>query len=339
MTPDLRNLLNMFGSTDQGYSSGQRYAQSIAGGENIPGMIAPGVSYSMENPEGFTQSPFYNAGPVPVMPSAPTQGTPSAPNEGFVQMPSAPQGVAMPTPINFTPLVTSQESLVNLANAFTPVENVVVDNIPNVVVDNLPSVGSSPIDFSFNPFIENVIPSVIQDEPFRPQPINVNPQPVDMPVDPMPSFFVPEVPSVSLQDLPITPVGMPENVLQEIMQEQDAKQELQNIIDQKEILQEIPAADGIRNEYQMAINDFINESPTNMEVYKDELPVGSAINLGIPSLFENLVAPAVIPGLGLVKEASQSFNNNDFTPPPSPTPSLSTPSSGIDYSKIYEFGR
>jgi len=143
------------------------------------------------------------------MPSAPTQGTPSAPNEGFVQMPSAPQGVAMPTPINFTPLVTSQESLVNLANAFTPVENVVVDNIPNVVVDNLPSVGSSLIDFSFNPFEENVIPSVIQDEPFRPQPINVIPQPVDMPVDPMPSFFVPEVPSVSLQDLPITPVGMP----------------------------------------------------------------------------------------------------------------------------------
>ena len=339
MTPNLRDLMNMIGSTDQGYSSGQRYAQSIAGGENIPGMIAPGVSYSMENPEGFTQSPFYNAGPVPVMPSAPTQGIPVAPNEGFVQMPSAPQGVAMPTPINFTPLVNSQESLVNLANAFTPVENVVVDNIPNVVVDNLPSVGSSLIDFSFNPFEENVIPSVIQDEPFRPQPINVNPQPVDMPVDPMPSFFVPEVPSISLQDLPITPVGMPAEVFEDRMQDVNDYEELQDIVRNKDFLTTLPAEDGVRNQYQVELDNYINESENKKETYLETFPVGGAINLGIPSLFENVIAPAVIPGLGFVQEALQPSNNNDFTPPPSPTPSLSTPSSGIDYSKIYEFGR
>ena len=62
MTPNLiqtYDLMNMLGqSTDQGYSSGQQYAQSIAGGENVPGMIAPGVSYSMERPEGYTQSPI-----------------------------------------------------------------------------------------------------------------------------------------------------------------------------------------------------------------------------------------------------------------------------------------
>ena len=139
--------------------------------------------------------------------------------------------------------------------------------------------------------------------------------------------------------MPTSPVGMPEPVLQEIMQEQDAQQELQNIIDQKEVLQEIPAEDGIRNEYQMAINDFINESPINKEVYKAELPVGSAINLGVPSLFENVIVPAAVPGLGFVQEASQSFNNNNNFSAPSPSPSFNVPSPGIGYSNIYKFGR
>jgi len=242
LNPDLRDIMNMIGSTDQGYSSGQQYAQSIAGGENIPGMIAPGVSYSMESPQGYTQAElneanrFYNAGPVPVMPSAPTQGTPSAPNEGFVQMPSAPQGVAMPE--RYTPMITNAESLKNLSDLFnanmpsgTQVsfdpfidgEPMAIDDLmPSVssspidfsfnpfeeiapvvepMVEDLPSAGSSPIDFSFNPFIDNL--------PYAPVEIDPIPEPVDVPVNPMPSYFVPETPVVSLQDLPTTPVGMP----------------------------------------------------------------------------------------------------------------------------------
>ena len=273
MTPDLQALMNMIGSTDQGYSSGQQYAQSIAGGQNVPGMIAPGVSYSAARPEGYTQADlqYYNPGPAPVMPSAPTQGTPFSPNEGFVQMPSAPQGVAMPTkfgalampikvpgmedfdgegmspiPLDLTkfnpfglgikpeqvsaterysPIIKDQESLKNLTdlfNANTPI---------TPVIEDLPSVGSSPIDFSFNPFVDiNVPESVIPtpepsyiappfDTPFRPDPIQFESEPFldlkpyqpvttiedyDIPVD-----VIPELPVVSLQDLPTTPVGMP----------------------------------------------------------------------------------------------------------------------------------
>ena len=162
LNPDLRDLMNMLGSTDQGYSSGQQYAQSIAGGQNIPGMIAPGVSYSAARPEGYTQADlqYYNPGPALVMPSAPTQGTPSAPNEGFVQMPSAPQGVAMPE--RYTPMITNAESLKNLSdlfNASIPSGNQVsvdpfIDGEPMAIDDLIPSVSSSPIDFSFNPFEE-----------------------------------------------------------------------------------------------------------------------------------------------------------------------------------------
>lgn len=237
MNPNLQNLLYMLGGNtnqDMGYSSGQRYAQSIAGGENVPGMIAPGVSYSMERPEGYTQSPFYNAGPVPVMPSAPTQGNPLTIEN---QMPYAPPGVT--TPERYTPMITNAESLKNLSDLFnanmpsgTQVSfDPFIDGEPMAIDDLMPSVSSSPIDFSFNPFVdvnepESVMPTPAPtpvaapvDMPFRPDPIQFEPEPFfesipyqpvttiedyDIPVD-----VIPELPVVSLQDLPTGPVDMP----------------------------------------------------------------------------------------------------------------------------------
>ena len=179
MTPDLLNLMNLLGQNNQDstFSSGQRYAQSIAGGENVPGMIAPGISYSSARPDGYTQADLnrIDAGPVPVMPSAPTQGNPLTIEN---QMPYAPPGVT--TPERYTPMITNAESLKNLADLFNanlpggnqvsfdpfiPGEPMAVDDlIPTIintpppvvdpVVNNLPSTGSSQIDFSFNPFEE-----------------------------------------------------------------------------------------------------------------------------------------------------------------------------------------
>ena len=40
--------------TDPTYTSGLNYAQSIAGGQNVPNMIAPGMSYSAAMPQGYT---------------------------------------------------------------------------------------------------------------------------------------------------------------------------------------------------------------------------------------------------------------------------------------------
>ncbi len=42
-------------TTDPTFTSGLNYARSIAGGENVPDMIAPGVSYSAARPQGYTQ--------------------------------------------------------------------------------------------------------------------------------------------------------------------------------------------------------------------------------------------------------------------------------------------
>tara|TARA_R110002074_G_C12401931_1_gene654237 strand:- start:4 stop:1110 length:1107 start_codon:yes stop_codon:yes gene_type:complete len=79
-------------------ASGQQYAQQIAGGMPMSQVIAPGVSYSTEQPGGYTQADLNviaNLGIAPVMPSAPTKG-PSYTIED--QMPYAPPGVTQPTP-------------------------------------------------------------------------------------------------------------------------------------------------------------------------------------------------------------------------------------------------
>jgi hypothetical protein len=47
-------LLNQ--KSDPTYTSGLNYAQSIAGGENVPNMIAPGISYSAAMPQGYAQA-------------------------------------------------------------------------------------------------------------------------------------------------------------------------------------------------------------------------------------------------------------------------------------------
>ena len=47
------------------FSSGLNYAQSIAGGQNVPNMIAPGVSYSAEQPGGYTQADLNGTPPPP----------------------------------------------------------------------------------------------------------------------------------------------------------------------------------------------------------------------------------------------------------------------------------
>lgn len=271
MTPDLQALMNMIGSTDQGYSSGQRYAQSIAGGENVPGMIAPGVSYSMESPEGYTQSPFYNAGPVPVMPSAPTQGNPLTIEN---QMPYAPPGVT--TPERYTPMITNAESLKNLSDLFnanmpsgTQVSfDPFIDGEPMAIDDLMPSVSSSPIDFSFNPFVdvnepESVMPTPTPaptpvaapvDMPFRPDPIQFEPEPFfeSIPYQPVttiedyniPVDVIPELPVVSLQDLPTGPVDMPF-----IPNEPMPSVSMQDYNDQliKELLDPIPVSSPIQN--------------------------------------------------------------------------------------------
>ena len=81
MTPEmLAEMLGIGGQTtaqsaprpDTNYSSGFDYARSIAGGIPASQMIAPGVSYSPNQPSGYTQQDLNR----PVLPELPVQPLP-----------------------------------------------------------------------------------------------------------------------------------------------------------------------------------------------------------------------------------------------------------------------
>nr|BAR35842.1 hypothetical protein [uncultured Mediterranean phage uvMED] len=102
-TPDFSYGSYQMPYEDPTYRSGFEYARTIAGGMPFEDVVAPGMSFSPDQPMGYTQADLTKEriygdfdGTMPV---APTKGTPFAPNEGFVQMPSAPQGVSGPTRI------------------------------------------------------------------------------------------------------------------------------------------------------------------------------------------------------------------------------------------------
>ena len=102
-TPDFSYGSYKMPYEDPTYRSGFEYARTIAGGMPFEDVVAPGMSFSPDQPMGYTQADLRRKeiyGDFDgVMPVAPTKGTPFAPNEGFVQMPSAPQGVSGPTRI------------------------------------------------------------------------------------------------------------------------------------------------------------------------------------------------------------------------------------------------
>ena len=99
-TPDFSYGSYNIPATDPTYSSGYEYARTIAGGMPFEDVVAPGMSFSPEDPMGYTQADldlrnrFRGEGPAPVMPSAPTKGTPLSIED---QMPYAPVGVREPT--------------------------------------------------------------------------------------------------------------------------------------------------------------------------------------------------------------------------------------------------
>jgi hypothetical protein len=98
-TPDFSYGSYKMPYEDPTYRSGFEYARTIAGGMPFEDVVAPGMSFSPDQPMGYTQRDLTKEriyGDFDgVMPKAPTKGISYAPNEGFVQMPSAPQGVNM----------------------------------------------------------------------------------------------------------------------------------------------------------------------------------------------------------------------------------------------------
>jgi|14BtaG_2_1085337.scaffolds.fasta_scaffold22013_3 hypothetical protein len=119
----------------------------------------------------------------------------------------------------------------------------------------------------------------------------------------VPSIFsVPSLPAVTNQMSSNRQPGfsVSNDMLQEDMMKDIVKSQLQDLQQNKDILQNIDAGDGSgRNLYQTEIQDIITKSPLHQEAYLEEYPVGGAINIGVPNVMEG-IAKLTIPGLGML---------------------------------------
>jgi hypothetical protein len=108
--------------TDPTFSSGLNYARSIAGGENVPNMIAPGVSYSMDTPQGYTTE-----GPVPQNTGGNVYNPPMLPPPGIGigGMPSTPPNSGY-TSFNY-------DALQGLLDSF-PNQQISIDDLPDYIL-------------------------------------------------------------------------------------------------------------------------------------------------------------------------------------------------------------
>ena len=217
-------------ASDPTYTSGFNYARTIAGGMPMEQVIAPGVSYSPEMAGGYTQADldlqnrYVGEGPAPIMPKAPTKGTPFAPNEGFVQMPSAPQGVAQPTKfmpflqdLDFSNLpryedikdIRGPQDIIPSLFDFDVQEILKdVDTLKNIDTKALQDIDLSGIDISSiapvfpqAPVLQQPITPSIPQVPVMPE-VPVMPQ---VPTFKEPTPFVPEV-----QNIPMNFTGLPQ---------------------------------------------------------------------------------------------------------------------------------
>ena len=278
-------------TSDPTYSSGLNYAQSIAGGQNVPNMIAPGVSYSAEQPGGYTQADLNGTPPPP----APVYTQP----DDFSFLGTGIGGVTIPG--------GRRDKMPPLRNIFGNNSDVTGYQAPTEQPVQVP-----PQEFNIEQILQDIADSGI-DLPNIPGslqgPVGM-PMPDELFIDDSPiledilrtDYIVPQVPLNNLlnQDPPQAPVGMSPQELAKT----SSQQNLLNLISNKDELSQIPADDGVRNQYQVELNDFINKSPINMDTYKEELPVGSAVNLGIPAFMESVV-PMAVPGLGLAKNINK----------------------------------
>lgn len=143
---------------------------------------------------------------------------------------------------------------------------------------------------------------------------NINYAPSFVPAPPVidPVEFVPSLPSVT-NEMPSNRqpgLNISNDMIQEDMMKEVVKIQLQDLQQNKDILQNIDAGDGSgRNLYQTEIQDIITKSPLHQEAYLEEYPIGGTINTVVPDIMET-VAKTAVPGLGIASEILDSFNIN-----------------------------
>lgn len=243
-TPDFSYGSYKIPYQDPTYSSGYEYARTIAGGMPFEDVVAPGMSFSPEEPMGYTQADLRKKeiyGDFDgVMPAAPTQGTPL--EASYETMPNAPVGTPAPERYvrNQIPFMGIPDFLRNLDFSNLPrlediqdIRNVEdirpslfdvdvqeilkdVDTLKNIDTEKFEDIDFSNIDIPSiapamptAPAIQQPITPVVQERtiPVMPR-VPVIPEPVIQQPVRQEAPFVPEIPNIPMNftGLPQMPV-------------------------------------------------------------------------------------------------------------------------------------
>tara|TARA_R110002096_G_scaffold4542_3_gene21594 strand:+ start:2593 stop:3768 length:1176 start_codon:yes stop_codon:yes gene_type:complete len=330
---DVNNTGSYQPITDTNFTSGLYYAGNNASGQNVPNMITPGVSYSSAMPQGYstgatqappifqpapappTDDPIETDDPIYVPPFSFDDDPIYVPPFGFDQGgPVLPPGTPpVDDPIEVPPIIFDDDPIFPPINEGGPIK------YPPPTDDGI----EGPIDvpppgfYDYPPTDDPIFPPINEGGPIKyPPPTDDG---IEGPIDvPPPGFYdypptddpiyVPPFgfdqggpvlpPTKGTIDVP-PPFDFDEVISGpiEMSPQEKAKlssqQELLKLLSSKDVLSQIPADDGVRNQYQVELDEFINESPINMETYKEELPVDSAFNLGIPSSISSSFTPGI----------------------------------------------
>lgn len=138
-TPDFSYGSYKMPYEDPTYRSGFEYARTIAGGMPFEDVVAPGMSFSPEQPMGYTQEDltprFVGEGPAPVMPVAPTKGTPL--EASYETMEYAPVGT--PAPERYVPGQTTFPGIPSFLQDldFSFLQDLDFSNLPGVKTEEV----------------------------------------------------------------------------------------------------------------------------------------------------------------------------------------------------------
>ena len=200
---------------DPTFSSGLNYAQSIAGGQNVPNMIAPGMSYSAAMPQGYTQADLN----VPTVPTVPAEaddpsyfpGGDAVNPPDYSQLPPNIIGGGRGDNINFgddwrhrlrnlpPQDILGKYKPFDLSGIQSILDSLKQEKISVPVVPDVPVV--PPVqDFGFGPGIMPPLP----DDFFIEEDLIIPPKP---PIPPMEDINIPEIPVMPPMIPPMIPNG------------------------------------------------------------------------------------------------------------------------------------
>ena len=133
------NTLGINTPTASPYSSGQSYAQEIAGGMPMEQVIAPGVSYSPEQPGGYTQAELNAIAqpvpttPIPVPPPTPPVVPPTPPTITPPTPPVIPPGYFLPPEISIPPGISQLDMPIIPEGMRELIEGIDMKNIEEIL--------------------------------------------------------------------------------------------------------------------------------------------------------------------------------------------------------------